>query len=53
MTLPVPHLAARQVTLRVLYPAGGNLDAAWDAPSGQLTVSLPRTPSACVLALTG
>jgi hypothetical protein len=41
------------VTPRVLYPAGGDLDAAWDAPSGQFIVSLRRTPSACVLALTG
>jgi alpha-galactosidase len=51
--LPVPHLKDRAVTPTVVYPVGAGGRADWNAASGQLAVSLPRAPSACVLALAG
>ena len=35
----------------VLYPKGTGAGARWSASCGQLTVSLPRTPSACLIGL--
>src|SRR5581483_6932908 len=53
VTLPVPHLRGATVTPKVLYPASAARDAEliWDRYAGVLLVSLPRFPSACVLAL--
>jgi len=53
ITLPVPHLRGAAVTPKVLYPASAARDAelVWDRYAGVLLVSLPRVPSACVLAL--
>jgi alpha-galactosidase len=51
VTLPVPHLRGTPATPQVLYPGDAGADASWDAVSGTLTVTLPRTPSACVLRL--
>jgi alpha-galactosidase len=53
ITLPVPHLRGAGVTPRVLYPAIAARDAEllWDRYAGVLVMSLPRTPSACVVAL--
>jgi len=50
--LPIPHLRGRAVTARILYPAAAGAGLSWDAWAGALIVSLPRTPSACVLSLT-
>ena len=49
ITMPVPHLHGRAVTAEPLYPAAA--DVSWDAATGMLTVTLPRTPSACLLKL--
>lgn len=50
-TLPIPHLRGRPLTARILYPSGAGAGIRWDARAGTLSVSLPRTPSACVLSL--
>jgi alpha-galactosidase len=50
-TLPIPHLRGQPLIARILYPAGAGAGTRWDARAGALTVSLPRTPSACVLSL--
>ena len=47
-TLPIPHLRGQPLIARILYPAGAGAGTRWDARAGALTVSLPRTPSACV-----
>ncbi len=49
--LPIPQLRGRPVTARIVYPVGTGAEVSWDAGVGTLTVSLPRTPSACVLSL--
>jgi alpha-galactosidase len=49
--LPIPHLRGQAVTARILYPAAAGDCLTWDAGAGTLIVSLPRTPSACVLSL--
>lgn len=49
--LPIPQLRGRPVTARIVYPVGTGAEVSWDAGAGTLTVSLPRTPSACVLSL--
>ena len=49
--LPVPHLRGQSVTARIVYPAAAGAGLSWDAAASALTVSLPRTPSACVLNL--
>jgi alpha-galactosidase len=50
-TLPISHLRGQPLIARILYPAGAGAGTRWDARAGALTVSLPRTPSACVLSL--
>jgi alpha-galactosidase len=53
-TLSVPHLRGRQVAARTLYPArtkSTHPDLLWDADAGKLTVTLPRTRTACLIAL--
>jgi alpha-galactosidase len=47
--LPVPHLRGRVVTASVLYPSPAPIS--WDDAAGELTVSLPESPAACVLRL--
>ena len=51
IVLPVAHLRGRQVVSRVLYPVQGNAKVEWDPASGELTATLPRTPSACLIQL--
>jgi hypothetical protein len=50
-TLALPHLRGQPLTVRILYPSGAGAGIRWDARAGALSVSLPRTPSACVLSL--
>jgi alpha-galactosidase len=50
-TLSIPHLRGQPLIVRILYPSGAGAGTRWDAGAGALTVSLPRTPSACVLSL--
>jgi alpha-galactosidase len=51
ITLAVPHLRGAQVTAQVLYPRDAGAGASWNAVPGTVTVTLPRSPSACVLRL--
>ena len=48
---PIPPLRGRPLTARIVYPVGTGAEVRWDAGVGTLAVSLPRTPSACVLRL--
>jgi alpha-galactosidase len=50
-TLPVPHLRGLPVTAEVLYPEQGSAGVNWDPAPGTLVVTLPRTPTACLLRL--
>jgi alpha-galactosidase len=49
--LPVPHLRGQPLKAKTLYPVGAGADVSWDAESGAIRVSLPRTPSACVISM--
>jgi alpha-galactosidase len=49
VTFPLPHLRGAQVNAQVLYPPQAGADTSWDEPTGRLTVTLPRLPSACLL----
>jgi alpha-galactosidase len=49
--LAVPHLRGRAATARVLYPSAAGAEAAWHAESGTVIVHLPRTDTACLMAL--
>jgi alpha-galactosidase len=51
MVLTVPHLRGRDAGASVLFPADGDAIARWDAHEGELTVRLPRTHTACLIAL--
>jgi alpha-galactosidase len=51
ITLPVPYLRGQPLTARVLYPDAGGAEAGWDPAAGALSVTLPRTPSACLIRL--
>jgi alpha-galactosidase len=50
-TLAVPHLRGRQITADILYPANADAHVRWDAQAGELTVTLPRPTTACLIAL--
>jgi alpha-galactosidase len=50
-TLPAPHLRNSGAACELLYPALGGADVVWDDGRGELTVALPRTPSACLVEL--
>ena len=49
LTLSLPHLRGQQINARALYP--DDVETSWESTSGELTVALPRTPSACVISL--
>jgi alpha-galactosidase len=51
IVLPVGHLRHLNVAAEILYPAPGDAAVTWSAPGGELTVALPRAPSACLIAL--
>jgi len=51
VTLPVPRLAGAEVTAEVLFPAGAGAAADWGPAEAELTVTLPRAPSACLIRL--
>jgi alpha-galactosidase len=48
--LPVPHLRGRAAVASVSYP-DSTARADWDAEHGELAVTLPRLPSACLIQL--
>ena len=49
--LPIPHLRGTRAAPQILYPAQGGAGASWNAADGLLAVSLPRSPSACLIRL--
>jgi alpha-galactosidase len=51
IVLPVAHWRDRQAVPKVLYPVLGAAGVEWSAASGQLTATLPHTPSACLIQL--
>ncbi len=48
--LLVQHLKGKHASAEVLYPTAG-AGVEWHPPAGELTVRLPRVPSACLVAL--
>lgn len=52
VSLPIPHLRARPVTATLLYPDKSPASLRWEEADGRLAVSLPRTPTACLIKLT-
>jgi len=51
MALPVAHLRATHAVAEILYPVLGGGVADWNSSTGELTVRLPRAPSACLVRL--
>ena len=51
ITLPVRHLAGAAARAEVLYPGGAGASAHWVRADGAVVVTLPRSPSACVIRL--
>jgi alpha-galactosidase len=52
VALPIPRLRGQSAQVSVRYPAASPTTVTWDQESGVLSVSLPDTPSACVISLT-
>jgi alpha-galactosidase len=52
LTLSVPALRDQPVSASILYPRAAGAAASWNAMQGAVLVTLPRTPSACMLSLT-
>lgn len=50
--LPLPHLQGLAADVDILYPATTPGTATWSNAPGELTVTLPRTPTALLLRLT-
>jgi alpha-galactosidase len=51
MAVPVAHLRATHAVAEVLYPGLGGGVADWSSSMGELTVTLPSAPSACLIRL--
>ena len=51
IALPVRHLRGVTATPEVLYPRDAGAGVSWNAAGGVLALSLPRTPSACLIRL--
>lgn len=51
VALPVAHMLGTSAKPEVLYPVPGGASVEWSSATGQLTVGLPRTPTACLIAL--
>jgi len=52
IVLPLAHLRDRQAVPEVMYPVRGGAGTEWSAARGELTATLPRAPSACLIRLT-
>ncbi|HEY3611156.1 MAG TPA: hypothetical protein VGL06_26920 [Pseudonocardiaceae bacterium] len=50
LAVPVPYLSGRPATARVSYP-DNTATVAWHGGRGELAVTLPRLPSACLVEL--
>ncbi len=51
MILPVAHLHDEPLAPEVRYPLLVGAQVEWSAPRGELVVTLPRAPSACLITL--
>ena len=51
-TLPLPIPAGTDVSVEVLFPAGGEAGGRWDSELGELSVTLLRSPSARLIRVT-
>ena len=51
IVLPVPHLAEAAPRADVLYPGHAGTSTDWIAADRTLAVTLPSTPSACLIRL--
>jgi alpha-galactosidase len=51
IALPVRHLRGVTATPEVLYPRDAGAEVSWNAVGGVLALSLPGTPSACLIRL--
>jgi alpha-galactosidase len=51
IVLPLPHGRGEHAVPTVLYPPRGGTGVDWSALRGELTVTLPRTPSSCLVQL--
>jgi alpha-galactosidase len=51
MAVSVPHLRGAHAVAEILYPALGGGAVDWSSSTGQLTVTLPSAPSACLIGL--
>lgn len=51
IALPVAHLRDRPALAKVLYAACGDTTVEWSSPQAKLSISLPRSPFACLVAL--
>ena len=49
VVISLPRLRGRQAQAEVLYPLVNPAELGWDARAGELAVSLPRTPTACLI----
>jgi alpha-galactosidase len=48
-TVPVRYLQGAAAIPEVLYPGSSDAEVSWDPVGGELAVSLPRAPSACLI----
>jgi alpha-galactosidase len=51
MALPVAHMRGAHAVAEVLYPVLGGAVVDWSSSTGELTVTLPNAPSACLIGL--
>jgi alpha-galactosidase len=51
MAVPVVHMGGAPAAAKVLYPLNGGAAGNWSPSTGQLTVTLPSAPSACLIGL--
>ena len=52
LPIPLPSLPGTGVAPEVLYPRADQPPVSWDADRGELTVTLPETPAACLVRMT-
>jgi alpha-galactosidase len=51
-TVPLQYLRGHRAIAEVLYPPQARAGVTWSSDTGQLTVALPTTPTACLIRLT-
>jgi alpha-galactosidase len=51
MSMAIPRLRGQAATPAVLFPAEAGAQARWDGSHGELAVTLPQAPSACLIQL--